>query len=134
VLKQIAAVSGIDGQVARERSTQGLVGGDEGAQPLVDLAIHALPALLNRDHREQADTDADQGNDRQAQQGGDERMQGAEIEIAQPDFRKAIRPDESSCLSNAARICFCNKAVAVNLCSDATEGGIRMRIKVFRFV
>jgi len=103
VLTQIAAVSGIDGQVAGERPTQGLVGGDEGAQALVDLAIHALPALLNRDHRKQADADADQGNDRQAQQGGDESMQRAEIEIAQPDLRKTIRPDESSCLSNAAR-------------------------------
>jgi len=48
-------------------------------------------------------------------------MQRAEIEIAQPDLRKAIRPDESSCLSNAARIWLCNKAVAVNLCSDGSS-------------
>ena len=39
-------------------------------------------------HRKQADTDAEERNDRQAQQRGDERMQRAEIETAQLDLRK----------------------------------------------
>ena len=85
---QITTVSGIDAQVARERPAQRLVGGDQGAQTLVDLAIHTLPTLLNRDHRKQTDTDADQRNDRKAQKGRDERMQRAEIEIAQLDLRR----------------------------------------------
>ena len=88
MLPQIATVSRIDRQITSKRPAQRFVGGDQGAQPLVDLAIHALPALLNRDHRKQADTDADERNDRQAQQRGDERMQRAEIETAQLDLRK----------------------------------------------
>lgn len=89
---QITTVSRIDGQVARERPAQRLIGGDEGPQTLVDLAIHTFTALLNRNHRKQADTDADQRNDRQAQQGRDERMQRAEIEIAQLYLRRKSLP------------------------------------------
>jgi hypothetical protein len=76
---QITTVSGIDAQVARERAAQHLVGGDQGAQTLVDLAIHTLPALLNRDHRKQTDTGADQRNDRKAQKGGSSNLTSAEI-------------------------------------------------------
>ncbi len=76
---QVTTESGIDAQVACERPAQRLIGGDQGAQTLVDLAIYSLPALLNRDHRKQADTDADQSNDCKAQKGGDECLRRAEI-------------------------------------------------------
>jgi hypothetical protein len=109
VLTEIAKVSGIDRQITGKGPTQRLVGGDQGAQPLVDLAIHTLPALLNRDHCKQADADADQRNDRQAQQGGDEGMQRAEIETAQLDPRKELHRMKRRPSSKIARTCRCNE-------------------------
>ena len=89
---QIAMVSRIDRQITGKGPTQRLVGGDQSAQPFVDLAIHTLSALLNRDHRKQADTNADQRDDREAQQRGDKRMQRAEVETAQVGLRKGSDP------------------------------------------
>jgi len=42
---KIAQVGRVNYEVAGERATQRLVGGDEGSQPLVDLAIVTLPPL-----------------------------------------------------------------------------------------
>ena len=42
----LAQVARIDGQSARERAPQRLVGGDERLQALVDLAIRAFAPLL----------------------------------------------------------------------------------------
>lgn len=61
----------IDGKVAREQPSQQLIGGDERPQPLVNLAVQALATLLDRDHGEQANTDAN--------------------EIAQKDFGGIVR-------------------------------------------
>lgn len=83
-------MSGIDRQITGKGPAQRLIGGDQGAQPLVDLAIQTLPALLDRDHRKQPDTNADQRYGREAQQGGDKRMQRAEIEIAQLDLHNEL--------------------------------------------
>ena len=128
MLTQVAAVSRINRQITSKRPAQRLVGGDQGAQPLVDLAIHTLPALLNRDHRKQADTDAEERNDRQAQQRGDERMQRAEIETAQLDLREELdrmkyRPFEH-CPTRPPQ----TKAVAVNKRQHKDQNN------VFRFV
>jgi hypothetical protein len=76
-------VRGIDAQVARERPAQSFVSGDQGTQTLVDLPIQAFPPLLNGNHRQQANADANQCDNRKAQESSDERMQRAEIEIAQ---------------------------------------------------
>ena len=54
---QFAQVRRIHRQVAREGTAQGLVGGDQGAQAFVDLAVFPLPALLYPLHDKQADAD-----------------------------------------------------------------------------
>jgi hypothetical protein len=56
---QVAQMRGIDGQIAGERATQRLVRRDQGAQALVDLAILALPPLLDRLHEHEPDADAE---------------------------------------------------------------------------
>jgi hypothetical protein len=54
----------IDGQFAGERSAQDFVGCDQRPQALVDLTVHALAALLNCEHDQQPDADADEREQR----------------------------------------------------------------------
>src|SRR5690606_13299734 len=78
----VAQVTRIDHQIARERPSESLVGGHQGAQPLVDLAVHPLAALLDRHHHHQPDADADQGDEREAEQRRSDALPGGEIEEA----------------------------------------------------
>lgn len=66
-------------QRAGERTAEGLVGGDQRVQALVDLAVLTLAALLHGLHHQQADADADQGDDGQPEQGGEHGLPGAEV-------------------------------------------------------
>ncbi|GBR32441.1 hypothetical protein AA11826_0928 [Komagataeibacter oboediens DSM 11826] len=56
---------GIHSQIPGKGTTQRAIGGDQGAQAFIDLAVHALPALLDHDHDQQPDTNANQGNQAQ---------------------------------------------------------------------
>ena len=78
-LAQVAQMARIDVQCAGEGTTEGLVGGDQRAQSLVDLAVLTLAALLHGLHHQQADADAYQGDDGQPEQGGEHGLPGAEV-------------------------------------------------------
>ncbi len=82
-LAQVAQMRRIDGEVPGEGAAQRLVGGDEGAQPLVDLPVRPLPALLDREHHDEADADADQREEGKPDHRHEDAVPGTEIEIAQ---------------------------------------------------
>jgi hypothetical protein len=65
---QIPQMSGVDGEIAREGSTQGLVCGDQCPQAFVDLAVFTFAAPLDRLHDEQSDAHTDQCDDGQSEQ------------------------------------------------------------------
>jgi hypothetical protein len=69
----------IDGEIAGEGTAQCFIGGNQCPQALVDLPVFSLTSLLNRLHREQSDSDSDEGNHAQAQQGREQRRPGSEI-------------------------------------------------------
>src|SRR3546814_16267273 len=79
---QVAQVARIDRQIAGEGAAERLVGRDQYAQPLVDLAIHPLPTLLDRHHDDQPDADADQRDERQPDQRRADALPRGEIQIA----------------------------------------------------
>ena len=65
---KIAQMRRINRQITRERSAERFVGGDQNSQSFIDLAIHALAALLNREHHHEAYPDADERHQRQTDQ------------------------------------------------------------------
>jgi hypothetical protein len=79
---QVAQMGRIDRQLARKGAAEHLVRGNQGAQPLVDLAVHALTALLDGLHHEHPDADADQGEDGKPQQRAEHALPRAEIHVA----------------------------------------------------
>ena len=79
---QVAQMDRVYRKVAGERPAERLVRRDQAAQPLVDLPVFALVALLHGLHREQADAYSEQGDQHQAEQRRPQRVPGAEIEIA----------------------------------------------------
>ncbi|KAG0751336.1 hypothetical protein G6F24_014415 [Rhizopus arrhizus] len=80
-LAQVAAMAGVHPQFAGERTAQGLVGGHQRAQPLIDLPVLARAALLDGLHHQPADAHADQRDQRQAQQWRQQALPGTEIQI-----------------------------------------------------
>ncbi len=70
----VAHVARIDAQIAGEGSAQHLIGGDQGAQALVDLAVHPFAPLLDGEHHHQPYAHPDQGDQGQAQQGGEQAL------------------------------------------------------------
>jgi hypothetical protein len=78
---QIPLVPWVDFKAARERAAQRLVGGDERAQSLVDLPVLAVAPLLHRLHDEQANSDANDGNDRDPDETEEQRLPGTEVEV-----------------------------------------------------
>jgi hypothetical protein len=59
----------IDRQVAGEGAAKGLVGRDQGAQAFVDLAVGAFTPLLDGEHHQQPDADAEEGEKGEPDQG-----------------------------------------------------------------
>ncbi len=89
---QVAQMRRIDGEIAGERATQGFVSRDQCSQPLVDLAVHAFAALLNREHGQQADADANKREQREANQCCEQTLPRREIKIVQgePPCRRQL--------------------------------------------
>jgi hypothetical protein len=56
-----------------------LVGGNQGAQALVDLAVLPLAALLHPLHREESDADADERDRAEPEQSREQRRPGREV-------------------------------------------------------
>jgi hypothetical protein len=92
---QLAQVGRVDRQLAGEGTAQRLVGRDQGPQPLVDLAVHALTLLLNALldglHHQHADADADQRKHREAHQRGEHALPRTEIHIAHRNLEQRCR-------------------------------------------
>ena len=84
---QVAQMSRIDGERAGEGAAQHLVGGDQSLQPLVDLPVRPLAALLDGHHHDQTHAHADEGEQCEAEQRHEDAVPGAEIEIAQALLR-----------------------------------------------
>ncbi|QHS36277.1 hypothetical protein GWQ43_09490 [Alcaligenes faecalis] len=59
----------VDAQRAGERSPKRFVGSDQSLQALVDLPVRPLPSLLDSEHHEQADTHADECENREPNEG-----------------------------------------------------------------
>ncbi len=97
---EIAQVRWIDRQIARERSTERFVGGDQNAQPLVDLAVHPLAALLNREHHHETNADTDQRHQRQTDQRDEQALPGAEVDVAQRSLLTSIERTEQQSASD----------------------------------
>ena len=76
---QIPKMSGIYCKVAGEGTAQRFIGSNQGAQALVDLPVFSLAALLNRVHREQSDSDSDEGNHAKPKQCRKQRLPGSEV-------------------------------------------------------
>nr|GEU28537.1 conserved hypothetical protein [Tanacetum cinerariifolium] len=81
-IAQVAQMGGIDGQLSRKRTTQRAVSRHQRFHPLVDLPVHALAALLDGLHHQDADAHADQGKQRQPDQGGHRGLPRTEIHIS----------------------------------------------------
>ena len=79
----------IDREIAGERATERLVRGDERAQALIDLAVLALAPLLDRLHRDEPKTHADQRDERQTKQRQQQRLPRAEIDVAHDELPAA---------------------------------------------
>ena len=78
-------------QFTREGAAQHLVGGNQRAQALVDLAVLALAPPLDGLHEHQPDAHRDDRNQHQAHQRGHHRAPGAEIKIAHRRCPQVLR-------------------------------------------
>ena len=75
-------MSGVHSQLAGEGAAQHLVGGDQRAEAFVDLAVHALLALLDRQHHQDADANPDQGEKRDREDREQDALPRTEVEIS----------------------------------------------------
>ena len=70
-------------EAAGKGAAEHLVGGNEGFEPFVDLAVHPLLALLDGGHHDEANADADQREQGDADKGGEDALPGGEVKAAQ---------------------------------------------------
>ena len=81
-LLQLPQMGRADRQFAREGPPERTVGGHQCLQAFVDLPVHPLLALLQRQHHQDPDPDPDQGHQRNAKDGGQDPLPSAEVEKA----------------------------------------------------
>jgi hypothetical protein len=75
-------VGRIDRQLPGERTAEDAVGRNQRFQALVDLAVHALAALLDGLHHQHADAHPEQGKHGETEEGRQDRLPRTEIQIA----------------------------------------------------
>ncbi|CCV04701.1 hypothetical protein MESS2_1360006 [Mesorhizobium metallidurans STM 2683] len=80
---KVAQMGRIDSQVSGEGFAQCLLGRDQGAKALVDLTVRAFAALLDCEHHQQSNADADKREKRQADKRHEHALPRAEVDVAQ---------------------------------------------------